>query len=462
MIPEKNDEVYLYPSFKEIIAKTRQNRVLRQKFFKKFNFFEFKENKVTIASGHQPYLFHAGIWAKTIFLNCFKDFEKVFITHDADVKNGLFLDIPAYTDKWKKLREYIYLNSENRTFEEYDNKKFEEGIKWFSEKFQEMKNYVKKDIKEKIECFIEFVRNHENPVQSLINTRKNFEKGISYKEIKVSEISKDSNFLKFFLYIFYNAQKFLDVYNHELKEFREIRGIKKQGEPFPFLLKQNNYLEIPFWYLKNGRKKLFKNRNYLYADNEKLCELTEKIEQDIEIIKKFKIRPRAFTLSIYQRVFVCDFFIHGYGGKLYDEFTEKVFEKIFDLKMPECGLLTGTFYIFPDNPENISAKLSSLYERKNFIIHHPEKFLKDDELVLKKQTLIKEIQRADNKKKISEEIKKINQSLKQKLKNLIEDIETNIKNLENQLNEQRVKYFREYPYFYIDFERVKKAIQDRL
>jgi len=461
MIPEKNNEIYLKPSFNEIILKAKENRKLREKFFKKYSFFKFHKGNIKISSGHQVYIFHPGIWAKIIFLNFFKDFEKIFITNDSDTKSGIFIDIPVFKNKWKKIREYIYFNSEEKAFEEYDLKKFEEGIFYFSKNFKEIKEFLKKDIREKIEIFIEKLKEEKNPVLSLINVRRFFEKEKEYEEIKVSEFSKDENFLKFFLYFFYEIERIFEIYNESLKEFRILKDIKREGEPFPFLSKYENFYEIPFWIIKDGRKRIFRENKNLYVENEKILELNFDFERDIEIIKNLNIRPRAFTLSVYQRVFLSDLFIHGYGGKKYDELTEIIFEKIFDLKMPECVLLTGTFYIFDGNPSNISEKILELKEKEKNLLNSPEKFI-DDEIVREKIKIVEEMKNNKNKKEFYEKIKEINKKIKEKKEEILKSIKEEIRKLEEKEEEEKVKYFREYPYFYFDYERIKKAIEEKI
>lgn len=461
MIPKKNDEIYLSSSFKEINLKIKENRILREKFFKFYNFFEFKNENFKIASGHQPYIFHPGIWAKIIFLNFF-DYKKIFITNDSDVKEGLFIDIPIFDIKWRKIREYIYLNSEKKTFEEYDFYKFKEGIEFFLKRFKELEKFIKEDIKEKILIFTKSLNEYENFVSSIIFTRRNFEKNIKYEERIVSEISKEDNFLKFFLYFFYEGEKIFDIYNKSLEEYRILKNIKKEGEPFPFLFKYDDFYEIPFWIIKNGRKKIFKNKDSLYAENEKITDLSFDFEKDIEKIKNLKIRPRALTLSIYQRIFLSDLFIHGIGGTRYDEFTEKFFENAFNLKMPEFIFITGTFYLFQGEPSDLSFKISELIEKKNFLTYHPEKFLKNDPLVNEKLKLVEEIKNCKrNKREISKKIKNINERLREKIDGILKEIEKEIEILMEKKEEEKVKYYREYPYFYFDYERIKKAIEKK-
>jgi len=461
MIPEKNNEVYLSHSFNEIISKAKENRRLREEFFKKYSFFKFNKGNIKISSGHQVYIFHPGIWAKIIFLNFFKDFEKIFITNDSDVKEGIFIDIPIFKNKWRKIREYIYFNSEEKPFEEYDFKKFEEGILYFSKNLNEIKEFLRKDIREKIEIFMEKLKEEKNPVLSLTNARKFFEKEKDYEEIKVSDFSREENFLKFFLYFFYEIEKIFEIYNESLREFKILKDIKKEGEPFPFLSKYENFYEIPFWIIKDGRKRIFRENKNLYIEKEKVLKLDFDFEKDIEMIKNLNIRPKAFTLSIYQRVFLSDFFIHGYGGKKYDELTEIIFEKIFNLKMPECSLLTGTFYIFDGNPSNASKKILELKEKEKNLLNNPEKFL-NDKIVKEKMKLVEEMKNKENKKEFYEKLKEINKKIREKVEEILKSIRKEIEILKEKEEEEKIKYFREYPYFYFDYERIKNAIKEKI
>ena len=43
----------------------------------------------------------------------------------------------------------------------------------------------------------------------------------------------------------------------------------------------------------------------------------------------FKIRTRALTTTMFARLFLADLFIHGIGGGIYDELTDRIIERYY-------------------------------------------------------------------------------------------------------------------------------------
>mgnify|MGYP006908254058 CR=1 FL=1 len=114
----------------------------------------------------------------------------------------------------------------------------------------------------------------------------------------------------------------------------------------------------------------------LPADHGDLSELAQGLS-DLENAG-IKIRPRALTTTMYLRLFLSDYFIHGIGGAKYDQITDCVIEDIFGLKPPAFMIASGTRLLpidLPDSDGHSVADFDRLLRDWDF---HPEKVLPDD------------------------------------------------------------------------------------
>jgi hypothetical protein len=69
------------------------------------------------------------------------------------------------------------------------------------------------------------------------------------------------------------------------------------------------------------------------------------------------IRPRALTLTLFARVCLGDFFIHGIGGGKYDEVTDDIIRNYFGIEPPAYQVLSATLHLplpaFPSSPADL-------------------------------------------------------------------------------------------------------------
>ncbi len=58
-----------------------------------------------------------------------------------------------------------------------------------------------------------------------------------------------------------------------------------------------------------------------------------------------QLRPRALTLTLFARVCLGDFFIHGIGGGKYDEVTDAIIRDYFGIEPPAYQVLSATLHL---------------------------------------------------------------------------------------------------------------------
>jgi len=113
--------------------------------------------------------------------------------------------------------------------------------------------------------------------------------------------------------------------------------------------------------------------------------------QAAENLKKFltahrlRLSPRALTLTMFLRLIVCDQFVHGIGGALYDELTDRLLRKRLKMDAPAFCVTTATL-LFPSAVERKRVDLPALMNEGRRLRHGTG----DDE----KMKLVEQIERS--------------------------------------------------------------------
>ena len=68
-----------------------------------------------------------------------------------------------------------------------------------------------------------------------------------------------------------------------------------------------------------------------------------------------KLRSRALTTTLMARLILGDLFLHGIGGAKYDELTDQLFRRFFDIEPPGFMILSATMHLPIDRPR-VSAE----------------------------------------------------------------------------------------------------------
>jgi hypothetical protein len=161
--------------------------------------------------------------------------------------------------------------------------------------------------------------------------------------------------------------RFHRVYNDSVHDYRRAHGLRSRNHPVPDLTREGEWLEAPFWAWKAGqtqRGRLMVRRTEsglaLRVGGEewpplpfwdpqhrflRLSALTDLEEGGL------KLRPRALTNTLFARLFLCDLFLHGIGGGKYDELTDEIVRRYYGAEPPAYLVLSGTLLLpFPTYP----------------------------------------------------------------------------------------------------------------
>jgi len=463
-----------------------------------------------IQTGHQPVFFYPGIWIKNIFLNQLLKsplLDKSLglnIILDNDICKDLNLSLPALSSNGNLIVEEIsFLPSTftpNLPFEEHPCPSLEVITKFTRDVIRGLKplELENKDIINNFKNFSRCLENSSrfcsqnykraNLGEFLGLARRLYEKEIepAYLEISFSQICDSDEFLSFFLEIIKNIKSFSEIYNKKLNEYRKLFKIRNWARPSPNLMIKENLTEIPFWIWKDGdeRRKIFilkeEGVNYLYSDSYGKIFLIEKdglksLFSLKTILKQrgLKIRPKALLLTLFNRLFISDLFIHGLGGAKYDLVTDEIIREFFKVEPPHFLVVSCTLYLnFKSSPGTSDSKISALKKKIRDLEFNPERYVNElsltkkeeiqiGELAEKKTELIKKIRRvltSVEKRKISEEIKAINNFVVEKVKPLKCELSKKLEDGEEKMKQSKAYAFREFPYCFFSAKELRNLL----
>jgi hypothetical protein len=199
--------------------------------------------------------------------------------------------------------------------------------------------------------------------------------GCRNRELPISRLCQTESFARFAVALVDNLPAFHASYNECVHDYRREHRIRSANHPVPDLLRDGDWLEAPFWgwraegYPRSGshrRGRLFVRQVsggwQLRAGDEPWPDLPrgEAVEHWRRLeAEGFKVRTRALTTTLFARLCLADLFVHGIGGGKYDELTDAIIERHFRLRPPAFLVLTGTLHLplpaFPAKPDDERA-----------------------------------------------------------------------------------------------------------
>ena len=383
-------------------------------------------------TGHQPELFHPGVWVKN-----------VLIDELAKQNNGISLNVIIDSDAVKSHCIKIPVKQkggfvQNRMVIDY----WPPGVPWEelqmvdSKLFESFADRIAKQEmlpSERIatnkfwQNVVSEVQKNGCVVNGLVAGRVYLERslGINNYEVPISRLANSSGYRDFLAELILNANQLMEVYNDILGGYRKRHHIKSAMQPVPNLLKQDGWIELPIWVWNNKtkhRRSLFVKTeagNILLSDragwesrienrtgaDQEITDCFQLISSHLHRLQKqgTRFRTKALMTTAYLRLFVADWFIHGIGGAKYDEITDSIIADFWNILAPQFQVATGTLWMpmdgRPSKPIKSSAQLKQQlrYAKENPEILLPET---NDKMVSVLLELKKELIKQDEQERL--------------------------------------------------------------
>ncbi|MCC6508441.1 MAG: hypothetical protein IT423_04995 [Pirellulaceae bacterium] len=261
------------------------------------------------------------------------------------------------------------------------------------------------------------------------------ELGLQTLELPLGQLCHQTSFARFSLAILSDLARFQQIYNAQRTAYRQANGIRSQTHPVPALVARNGWLEAPWWIYREAAP----TRRHMFAklDGDQLllsdqagwqATIEGPLDSDDAVadwqqlaIDGVLIRPRALITTMFVRMIISDLFMHGIGGGKYDQLTDAIIGDYFHMPPPEMIVATATLHLPLDN-----RALGSLAENERAaqreqagawrLRYHPETQLDrpDDEmaqLLRTKQELLQSIPPRGEKWEWHRQITRVNERL---------------------------------------------------
>ena len=325
-----------------------------------------------VMAGHQPELFHPGVWVKNFALQGLARSSQAIALNlvvDNDAVKASTLRLPALsTDRESPYPHIVRLPFDQRAIETPYEEYAVHDEELFGSLAQRAAPYTSAwGFVPFLNTFWpEVVRQGERTNllgERFAAARRHFERawGCVNLEIPVSHLNRTGPFAWFVCHILDNLPDFRTHYNRSVEAYRSQYGIRSRSHPVPNLASEGDWLETPFWSWESGqtrRSRLFARLTpeqielrsgsspwpALPREQGSAGSATVRAYQELTA-RGLRIRSRALVNTLYCRLFVGDFFLHGIGGGKYDEVTDALAQAFYGVEPPAYGVLTATLLL---------------------------------------------------------------------------------------------------------------------
>lgn len=210
-------------------------------------------------------------------------------------------------------------------------------------------------------------------------------------ELPQSAVCGFESFHWFAAHLLAELPRFQEVYNSSLWEYRRANRVRSTSHPVPELETRGDLVEAPFWIWQADaprRKRLFVGRRrdmLLLTDRGEIeIELPFSADGDlhraVEMLaalpqQGIKLRGRALLTTLFARLFLSDLFLHGIGGAKYDELTDRIVHRFFGFAPPTYMIVSGTLKLPIERPHATEGDLRQIDRQLRDLTFHPEQFL---------------------------------------------------------------------------------------
>lgn len=351
-----------------------------------------------LLAGHQPQLFHPGVWYKNFALSRLAREHQataINLVIDSDTLKDASLRVPGGTIEQPMARMIPF---DEATGEVPFARRAIRNRRIFENFGREAGDWLRPFIANPLlntfwPKVVARSRETNNLGECLAQARHQLEgewRGETL-ELPQSRVCRFEAFHWFVAHVLAHLPRFAKVYNSAVVAYRKLHGIRSANHPVPELVADGEWLEAPFWLTTEervDRRRLFVRRRadqLVLSDREKLqVELPLAEERDarraVEVLAELaqqgvQLQTRALTTTLFARLFLGDLFIHGIGGGKYDQLTDELIRRFYALDPPPFMVLSATLYLPVGSAPGTTFDLDDVQRQLRDLEYHPERHL---------------------------------------------------------------------------------------
>ena len=322
-----------------------------------------------IVTGHQPELFHAGVWAK--------NFAAAGLARQV---RGLALNLIVDNDTVASTRISVPIGTRETPAIEwtpFDATQLEQP--WEEAAISDAACF--RSFGERLRSRIRQCWNYEPLVAAgwpaavrhagvsprlcdcLTAARVSVERahGVCNLEVPMSRVCATPPFCLFTAFLLAHLPVFNSLYNDAVRGYRRVHRLRSSTHPVPELETTDGWFEAPFWVWRRGDQR--RDRPFVRQVGAELelrdgrgvfARLPLSPDRPLDAAaavlvgldrQGIRFRTRALTTTLFARLFLADLFIHGIGGAKYDAMTDEICERFLGIKPPAFATVSATFHL---------------------------------------------------------------------------------------------------------------------
>ncbi|MEX2141473.1 MAG: hypothetical protein WD894_19560 [Pirellulales bacterium] len=351
-----------------------------------------------VLAGHQPELFHPGVWLKNFMLHSVARASgavAVNLVVDSDTIKASSLRVPTGSATRPLVESVLFDRPTTAVpFEErriVDRALFESFADRVADKLTTL--VPRPLVKDFWPDVLSRSRHTDRLGECLAQARHVWEGrwGAATLEIPQSRVCSLPAFHRFAAHLLAHLPRLWEIYNAALFEYRSANHVRSHAHPVPELSAEGDWLEAPFWVWRADdptRRRLFvrsRDNGIVLADRagwEQPLDISAETNPDraIEQLQELarlgvRLRTRALITTMLARVLLGDLFVHGIGGAKYDQMTDVLIEQFFGLEPPGYMVVSGTLRLPIEHNRGAAEELRRTRQALRELTYHPERFV---------------------------------------------------------------------------------------
>jgi hypothetical protein len=350
-----------------------------------------------ILAGHQPELFHPGVWFKSFLLDRLARDSRataINLVVDNDACRRTSIRVPGGTVQNPTAAYIAFATPSPDTAWEERQIVDRPSLRDFaSQVVRTIKNLVPRPLIESWWPKVLARSEEETSLGACLAQARHqleAERGLQTLELPVSRLCHLEAFAWFAAHLVTHAPRVYETYNSAVIEYRKLNHIRSAAHPVPNLAAEGEWREVPLWIWRRddpSRRRLYvesrpkrvvlsdhrqwRHELPLSADGDNTSGLDQWRTLESQGVK---IRPRALLMTMFARLVVGDLFIHGIGGAKYDELTDVLIQRLFLRKPPGYVVATATSRL-PIPRQRVTADDARRVDRfLRELTYHPERY----------------------------------------------------------------------------------------
>jgi hypothetical protein len=444
-----------------------------------------KPEGLIVMTGHQPELYHPGVWIKDFLLQRIADetgATAVDLVVDTDGFETVAVSSPCMTPGVARCHQYLALGAEDACFAGSPVPSADDLRDFCSAADSMLSSLPAPAVRRHFSAFCEQLSgaagDAENLGELITMARRRYEAvaGSDYLELPLTKLGRTESWLTFVADLALSAERFAAAYNAELVEYRTVNKTRSAAQPFPDLALDGGSVELPLWRIVDGHRSGVRvvpeasgGARIVDAAGEPVVVLPADGAGAVEALRASGelFAPKALALTLFARVFVTDLMIHGVGGGRYDRVTDGVCRRYFGIEPPAYVVASMTMYLPLGAHIVTEDEVAAAKERLNRLDHNPDALLGEVEfdsaeeqsraadLASEKSSLVAAIAvPGADKKVLGSRIRELNAELSALLAPLKGELAAELSALESQFAASEILTDRTYPFCFWSPEEV--------